>query len=76
MQMAFLASVDATFFLTHNELPLILPQQKKALSEKSNQMRLAEKERYGRNVIDSRGTKEEVRRPLEENVQERQGGRR
>jgi dephospho-CoA kinase len=59
--------------LTHNELPLILPQQKnKALSEKSNQMRLAEKERYGRNVIDNRGTPEEVRRPLEENVQERQ----
>jgi len=29
MQMAFLASVDATFFLTHNELPLILPQQEK-----------------------------------------------
>jgi hypothetical protein len=60
--------------LTHNELPLILPQQKnKALSEKSNPMRLAEKERYGRNVIDNGGTAEEIRRPLEENVQERQG---
>jgi hypothetical protein len=60
--------------LTHDELPLILPQQKnKALSEKSNQMRLAEKERYGRNVINSGGTAEEIRQPLEENVQERQG---
>jgi len=36
-------------------------------------MRLAEKERYGRNVIDNGGTAEEIRRPLEENVQERQG---
>ena len=44
----------------------------KALSEKSNQMRMAEKERYGRNVIDNGGTAEEIRRPLEENLQERQ----
>jgi dephospho-CoA kinase len=59
--------------LTHNELPFILPQQKdKVLSEESNQMRLAEKEGYGRNVIDNSGTAEEIRRPLEENVQERQ----
>jgi hypothetical protein len=35
-------------------------------------MRLAEKEGYGRNVIDNSGTAEEIRRPLEENVQERQ----
>jgi hypothetical protein len=63
----------ASFFLTHNELPLILQQERnKVLSEKSNQMRLGEKERYGRNVIDNRGRAEEIRRPLEGNVQERQ----